>query len=502
MGAALMHPEKREWYSIHALFADIPWNSLVRYSILGIFSAIWALLFFMEPLWAFIGFALAFVLLVLVLRPFFTYLTAVVLMHAVYVVLIMKNLQAAYVYTVLDLFLVVAAFTWAGTRLFKIVSTPYPKTPCDPYVVLFAVLMLVSLSWSHNYQLGAMQLLRIFPLLVYSFLITLAVVDTDKKIRIVLWLIVSLAVIDSLVSFYSLYLYPHYAVLYSKVTDAGSLKILFNIANVGKRGHSLMPPLTTALVLGFSALVTFGLMLVVKNRFKRVAVFMSGILIITGLMSTLSKGPLLAMMAGFFFMFMAIKPVRRHIFTALITLLAVVVFSFLLSNINTLTKSVGFTQHQLSDKQGSSTKTRSKWWADSVEKIKDTYGLGVGIGGLPRYLRPQVTDPHNAYISVFAELGFAGFFLFMIILWIAFKSYLGAIRASKSEYYKRILLGYLAGLVQLLLALFLQFDYIVYLLWWYLGLGFAISRLAIRAPEGYLDEGLPYYSDKRSIVAI
>jgi O-antigen ligase len=213
---------------------------------------------------------------------------------------------------------------------------------------------------------------------------------------------------------------------------------------------------------------------------------------LTGHMTTLSKGPLLALIGGIIFLFYSFKPIRKFFFTSIAVLILVIIVSFFLSNITQLKWSLKYTARQMSASESfTSTDSRKNWWKQSTSKSIENYGLGVGVGGISQYLRPYAPHPHSVFVSAFGELGFLGLGLLILIYSLAFKNYMIALKQCRNEYYRLILLSYIGGFVTLIFYIITDYEYSTNLLWWYLGFGFAISNLAKAAPSEHTDENPP-----------
>ncbi len=475
-------------------------RSKLQLALFGSLSAILVgFIVFIDPLIAMLIIITVAVLLLLMFKPLANYLLVILLIHLVYISIIIRHIGVPYIYTILDSYLGLAIIIWGVSRAIKVVE-PYPGCPLDSLITMFVGLVLLSLLWSQDFDIGVLQAYRFLMVILFSIVLSLSIIKDWRHMNTVIWLTIALGVIDGILCFISLYVYPEWPVLYEDTSKYYLLKIFFNIESIGKRGHGLSPPLTTAFMLGFSLFLVMGQFLVAKAKKWRSFIGVIMLFIMVALTSTLSKGPLISTVGGFMFLFTQLKPLRGKLVTASSGLVAAIIFSFVLANITDLGKTVGFTKHQFSIEEGTSISTRKEWWKTSVKKGIESYGLGVGVGGLPRHLKPFVSDPHNVYVSAFAELGFPGFLLFIGLLYKAFSYFMRAVRESKSEYCKRVTLAFIGGYVQILLALFLQFDYMNYLLWSYLGFGLVIARLALLAPSGFMDEGLPYYAKKCSIV--
>ena len=162
-----------------------------------------------------------------------------------------------------------------------------------------------------------------------------------------IWIIIAMGVLNSIISFVSIYTYPDYT--YTKLINSKyvSLVVIFNdTAVVGKRGHAFAHPLTTAYGLNFVLMLSFGKCMTLK-KYKKLALGVLMFLMLTAHLTTLSKTPLIALIAGIIFFFYASKPIRKIFFISGAVLIVVVIISFVLANITDLENSTRYTYNQI-----------------------------------------------------------------------------------------------------------------------------------------------------------
>jgi O-antigen ligase len=364
-------------------------------------------------------------------------------------------------------------------------------------LLLFVSLAALSLLWTADFNTGIVDLSKLIMVLLGSFIITTSVLNSHWKLNTVIWIIIVMGIFDSIVCFYSLYIYPDFTSTSLIETKDFEATLFFNSPTmIGKRGHSFSHPLTTSFWLNFALILSFG-KFITSSRKKRIFIAFIILLMLNAHLTTLSKGPLISLIGGLIFLFFFIKPIKKLFFTSIAILVIIIILSFITSNITRIDKAVGYTAQS---GKGESASNRLKWWKTSIEKSLEMYGIGTGTGGIQKYLKPTAPHPHSLYMHTFGELGFIGIGLLVTIYYLAFKSYFLALRETKNEYYRRILITYMGGLVAMLLAFLFDFEYKFLLGWWYIGFGFAIAKLANEAPLEYMEENLPLYKDSKSIV--
>jgi O-antigen ligase len=440
------------------------------------------------------------ILLFFILRPELLYYLLVFLLHITSIFFIYQERMHLSLILLSELYALLALLLWFFSRTTNI-AKPYPGTSCDMLLMLLVCLSLLSFLWSEDPKNGIYQFLRLFLCLVI-FVLTIAIINNHRILNIVIWLVIAMGVFNSIFCFLSIYSYPDYTSLLIDYKYYSFWLIFNDPGAVGRRGHAFAHPLTTAYWLNISMILSLGKLITIKGNKK----IIMGILIffmLTAHLTTLSKAPLVALIGGIIFLFYFIRPIRKAFFSALTILLIVLITSFALANITELKNVMRYTTHQVTGHdESSSTTARLNWWKQSIEKCVENYGFGVGIGGLQMHLKPYTVHPHNAYLSVFGEIGFIGLGLFVLIYFFAFKSYIAALRQCKNEYYRRILLSYISGFIIQILYIITDCSYTTNLLWWYFAFGFAIAKLAKESPAAYGEENLPFFKEKKSLCAI
>lgn len=469
--------------------------------ILGIATLFFATLFTFYPVLMIIMSLVIITLLVLIIKPGWSYFLLILSYHCSYLMTKLIHEKIDYFYTPGEILLVVMFFLWFVSRSINTVA-PYPKTACDIPLLLFVSLALLSLFWSHDFYYGVDQMLRLFFVSIGSLVLALSIINTHSIINKIIWFIIIIGVVDSIICFFALYTYPDYPATNLYKAKDFQIYLMFNMHFVGKRGHAFCHPLTTALWLNIALILSFGKFITTKGNIK-ILIGIIMFLLLTAQLTTMGKGPVIAIIGGFVFLFLFIKPLKKAFFISIIILFVTIVTSFVLANITQLKKVSAVTAHQMTyGDEDSSTSSRTRWWSTGIKKGLETYGLGVGIGGIRKYLYPRgVPHTHNVYVGAFAELGFIGLSLLLLIYFITFKTCFEALRQCKSEYYKRILLAYMGGFVMLLIDIATDSNYVIDLIWWYIGFGLALAKFAKEAPHGYMEENLPFFEDGKSICA-
>lgn len=122
------------------------------------------------------------------------------------------------------------------------------------------------------------------------------------------------------------------------------------------------------------------------------------------------------------------------------------------------------------EEASSSTLERADCWIEALSLSKDNPIFGVGFGQFGQY---HYLTAHNSYMLSLAELGVLGLFFFSVLMYLAVKIPLQAVRhgAGSAQPWAMALLAAMAGLA--VGMFFLSFSY-HYVLWIYLGLSGAL----------------------------
>jgi len=431
------------------------------------------------------------IVLLFTIRTNFSYYLLIILLNLSNIRFDIVLYNKVYLFSLGEVFVLAVFLLWFFSRTANL-ATPYSKTPCDIPILLFFSFSVLSLLWSDDYKAWTYQFIRL-SLGIGIFLVTILLVNNKKILHTVIWIIIVMGIFNSISCFVSVHTYPHYTYVNFIKSKLVSFVAIFNdIFVVGKRGHAFAHPLTTAYWLNFAIIFTFG-KFITAGRFKKTVLGLLMFFMLTAHLTTLSKGPLLALFGGAMFLFYSHKLIRKVFFASTFALITIIIMSFLLANITDLANSARYTYNQVTGyNEFSSGTSRMNWWIISIQKSLDSYGLGVGLGGIPKYLttantpllKINIPHSHNVWINTFGDLGFIGLGLLVSIYLLALKTYLTAFKQCKNEYYRNILLSYISGFIIMLLFILTDYDYTATILWWYMGLGFAIAKLATEAlPE-------------------
>ena len=403
-----------------------------------------------------------------------------------------------------NLFVIVALFYWSMARLAE-TRPPFPGTGCDQPLLVFLAWALLSLLWSHDRIVGIEDMLKLSTSVVSVFLIT-AFVTEPKTFRTVLGIFIFMALVDATIASYSPYtdFFLRKKWTFLESLDV-SIRFWLKHKKLGAAGRCMgfAPPHATAVILSFA--VTFCMMffLVTQNIRKRMLLLGLTLFLFAVTIGTLTKSMIISILTGTAYVVFHFKPFRQRLFTILFVVFMLTVTAFFLTRIQDIGKSAEYVREGIKveseELQETSMSGRIKMSRIGLQKLWETGGLGTGIGGFLQYTSSSNMD--GSHPSVLWDLGFIGIAVWIWLLMWSYRLFVTAIKSSKNEYYRRMLIVYLGGYVNVLISWFVTFAYADIYIWFYLGIGFALVHLSRTVP---FDPNLrlPFSSKGESIVII
>lgn len=476
-------------------------------------AALWIALFVLEifiaglviisPLSALVVAAGAPVLLLLLVKP----------EYALYVLVLLIIPGPSITFTmgevtlnIAHVFVFVVLSSWIIARLAK--TCPHISgTGVNQPLLIFWTWALLSILWSHNRIVGIEDVLKLSVSVATVFLIV-ACVRGSNIFRIVLGIFIVMGLIDAVIAISSTYtafsLKKEWTFLESVVMILRIWVKHMGREVAGGRGTGFFVPHSTAVTLSFA--ITFCLMffLITWNKKKRMMLMGLTILLFAAIIGTLTKSMVPSVLIGASYISLHLKPLRQRFFTVLFVICLLIIVSFALTRFQT---GILFSAQRLaetaavqsSDGATTSVSGRIEVTQIGLQKLWETGGLGTGIGGFLQYTSNKNMD--GSHPAVLWDLGFVGIAVWIWLLTASFRLFVTAVKACNNEYYRRMLIVYIGGYVNVLIAWFFTFAYADIYLWFYLGIGFALVHLSRTVP---FDPNLhlPYSGNGESIVII
>lgn len=400
-----------------------------------------------------------------------------------------------------DLFILCTLFAWCISYLARR-RYPYPGTCTDWFLILFFGWALISLFWTSDVFQGAFQVFRLF--ICYSaFALSIALITNEKMLKTVWGLFIFMGVIEAIVCVISIY--SSYWILEEyKISENIGLDIYFWGRNalygqgIGGRAEGTGVPHSMGVYLVSPIFLCIGFFLVTESLKKRLLQSAAIMLMIGGVLATLTKSALFSFWLGMAFIIFHMRPLRNWFVTSLVLLFSITVALFFLVHIGDIEKSLTYHSKQLESKrQGTSMETRLSWWKGGLKKLVDTYGFGYGAGGYVRKVGLPVPD--GAHPAVFFEFGIIGSLLWILIFGNSFLYFYRNLFASGSEFFSRLLLAYLGGYVAILISWLVTLNYDYIDLFLYLGLGYALVGVSKYEPAPECK--MCWYDEEESLIA-
>lgn len=130
---------------------------------------------------------------------------------------------------------------------------------------------------------------------------------------------------------------------------------------------------------------------------------------------------------------------------------------------------------------------RLGWWKTGFEKLFDTYGIGVGVGGFIKYL--PVPSTHNFYLSIIFDLGVIGVLIFTLFAIFFVKYGRVAARHCKDSELNFTIYCLFASLITIALHTLADGDYHQIFYWLQMGLLVTAAKVAYRLDNAALRTG-------------
>lgn len=401
------------------------------------------------------------------------------------------------------LFVMVVLLSWIIARLAN-TRPPSPGTGCNQPLLILCAWALLSLTWSHDRIVGLEDMLKLSSAVALVFLIT-ALINKPKNLRIVLGVFIFMAFIDAIIAVN--YLYSVFWIQ-EKWTFLGSLDVVFKFWTKHRYGvvgrcMGFAPAHSTAVTLSFALTFCMMFFLVTQNIKRRMIFLGLALFLFAVIVGTLTKSMIISAVICTTYVILHLRPFRQRFFTTLFVIFVLVIVSFVLLRIQDIAKSAYVVGENLKVHSDEISETsigqRIEMSKIGLQKLWETGGLGTGIGGFLHYTSFEKMD--GSHPAVLWDLGFVGLALWIWLLSGAYRLFVMAIKNSTNEYYKRMLIVYLGGYVNVLISWIVTFAYADIYLWVYLGIGFALAHLAQTEP---FDDStrLPFSSNGGSIVIL
>lgn len=183
-----------------------------------------------------------------------------------------------------------------------------------------------------------------------------------------------------------------------------------------------------------------------KKLFKKVIFLVTTLILFITIVLTFSRGGWIGFAFG---IFVFVILVEKKLLLSLIPISLISVFI--------LPQSIVSRIQTIGSLKDSSNAYRVKIWKITLDVIRDHWITGVGFGYIPfkqtfeTYIRTMpVYHAHNTFLETIAEVGFTGFIIFSIMLFVIYKYGIKTIKVTEDKFIKVVMAGLLASFSSIL----------------------------------------------------
>lgn len=357
----------------------------------------------------------------------------------------------------------------------------FVKAGLNPIILFLFLWSFLTLFWVPDIRHSIVQQI-IFIINVALFYLVINSVDQDRIYRRVIWCLILSGVILTSAS-YLLAFFP--VTIYALSTASKSIQIEFLIpggASLLQEGQWRLKGLgwssaELALILNVIISMTIGMMIVEKNKRLKLILIGMAILMIFGVFLTMAKGGVAALFVMLHFLLFTFPVLRKHLIRNLLTLYIVLTLIFSIQMVLIReTKTPRILEYGAKGKQVSLT-SRIELWKEGTKKFANSFGLGLGVGGINYYGRP-LPHAHSLYFDYIFDFGFIGL-LFISYIVLYFLRHFIEMKKLQLEftYLKIMRLATMGGLIAIGIHCLIDFGYDTTPIWLFLGLSAATFSL-------------------------
>lgn len=243
-----------------------------------------------------------------------------------------------------------------------------------------------------------------------------------------------------------------------------------------KRPGGFAPPNMAAAIMNIFLFITIALMyragILKKIMLGLIALFF----VVCGFL-TASKAGVGSLLAGLLLLVFIVPYLQKWkiritiAFLLFMSLVLAVVGEFLIKRFQLLIeKGMSFTGDRLG------------WWETGFNKLLDTYGIGLGIGGFLKYIDP-VPGVHSFYFSLLFDLGVVGVLLFIIIMAVLINNLGKIFKACEDKEMVFIACSFVANIAAFGIQAVFNEDFHSMHFWLLMALMFTVLKIAGKTKE-------------------
>lgn len=392
---------------------------------------------------------------------------------------------------------VVLLFAWMIVMLVRDINTGWnvPKSAVLMFAGLFWALVVCSVFWSEvrTASLLGMCFFSVMPLTFFGGVMA----GREGYFRKLLWPMVAIFVVLALWAVFQFFFLNNYFNGQARhpLADPSSLGALFSLAFFCALGAAVFLP---------------------AGRGHKTAMAVT-IILLLGIMATVSRGPLFAMVPALpVFVVLLWPQVRTRWKSLLLVFLAAIAFYGVMQTgvqkrLDLGARLLGTMEAGFSQQNNN----RVAIWSSAIDIIKDHPWLGTGIGTFsmyyPEYRRPNETDgvylTHNDPLQFWAELGALGPILFYAFVFAAAARTFRALKKMPQDSGERVLVvSIFAGLIAMVAHSHISFNHynlsILMLTGLLLSVWFCKTSKALEEPQRIIamPDNMPHNANKALLV--
>ncbi len=352
----------------------------------------------------------------------------------------------------------------------------YHGTYSDWLVVVFLAWAVVTLLWSTDPAQGRYEIFKLV-LCLLSFFLTVALVRDRRTLRNIAVVMVFVGLVQTALCIVSLYADYTFDLKTAMLGDYDFINRMWRHRFFTKRGSSTSTAHNIGVLLCLPAMAALTLFITARTRRARVMSLITGLIITGGVISTMTKGAVGALWLGVMFVCGLLDKTKKMFFSCLIASVLVLTGLFLTVMAKDIYRATTSLQMQLdTSSEKTSAGSRLQWWKRGMEKLMATGGIGYGVGGY-RSAVHTTGVPDGTHAAVLYDLGLPGGLMWFVLFINTFIACWRQLRRAADREQGTIMLGYLGGMITVVVSWLVTQYYTFMDLWIFLGLGYAIINV-------------------------
>lgn len=374
-----------------------------------------------------------------------------------------------------DVVVVCLLASWAIRHLARR-KHAYPGTYSDWLMVVFLAWAAVSLLWSTDPIQGRHEISKLV-LCLLAFFLTVALVRDRRTLRNVAVVLVVVGLVQTALCIISLYTDYTFDLKTGIWGDYDFINRIWRHKFFTKRGSSTSTAHNIGVLLCLPALAAATLFISARTRRARILSLISALIISGGVVSTMTKGAIGALWLGVMFICGFLTRTKKMLISCLVASILVLMCLFVAVMAKDIYRATTSLHMQLdTSSEKTSAGSRLQWWKRGMEKLMATGGVGYGVGGYRSAIHTTGV-PDGTHAAVLYDLGLPGGLMWFMLFVNTFIACWRQFRQAADREQSMVMLGYLGGIITIVVSWLVTQYYSFIDLWIYLGLGYAIINV-------------------------